>query len=392
MPRASTIGDGPPSPGPAGPEGQFGVSARSETRWASFGERGATRKTVDCGRTTGPRRIVLSVALLLAGIDEAGYGPTLGPLCVGLSVFRLRDWKRGDPAPDLWQLLSRAVCKKASDARGRIPIADSKSLKLSNDSKTRHPLLHLERGVLAFLRGLDCSPATDSDLFRFLRADLAADPWYAGDPVPIPLGQSAGQIAIVSSRLAAAMEEAGVELVGLSCRMIHEREFNRIVERTGTKAEATGIAFGEHLRRLAAMDLAGASVRLVCDQLGGRTSYEGLIGRELPGSTVTCLTESGDRSRYAVVNPDRDQPDDDDSDFIVQFMPEAEAAHLPVALASMVAKLTRELAMSRFNRYWCARCPELKPTAGYSTDARRWLGAMRDVLADSERAALVRMA
>jgi hypothetical protein len=58
----------------------------------------------------------------------------------------------------------------------------------------------------------------------------------------------------------------------------------------------------------------------------------------------------------------------------------------------MVAKLTRELAMHRFNRYWCARCPELKPTAGYNTDARRWLHDMRDVLNTSDRKAMVRLA
>lgn len=328
------------------------------------------------------------MSLLIAGIDEAGYGPTLGPLCVGMSVFRVRNWTRGDPAPDLWQLLSKAVCKKPSDSRGRIPIADSKALKLSNDSKTRHPLIHLERGVLAFLRWLECSPSNDSDLLSALGTTLPEAPWYSGDPIPLPLGQSAGQIAIAASTLVAAMEAAGVELVSLHCRVMPESEFNSIIERTGTKAEATAAAFGGHLRTLAATERNECCVRLVCDQLGGRTTYEGLITRELSGSEVTCLAESGEKSRYGV----RTSKCSPDHDFIIQFMPEAEAAHLPVALASMAAKLTRELAMHRFNRYWCGKRPELKPTAGYSTDARRWLGDMRDVLANEERVAMVRMA
>jgi hypothetical protein len=61
----------------------------------------------------------------------------------------------------------------------------------------------------------------------------------------------------------------------------------------------------------------------------------------------------------------------------VIFEVEAEARHFPVALASMTAKLVRELAMMRFNRYWSGRMAELKPTAGYRNDAHRWLDDAR---------------
>jgi hypothetical protein len=77
---------------------------------------------------------------------------------------------------------------------------------------------------------------------------------------------------------------------------------------------------------------------------------------------------------------------------VIHFRPEAEDAHLPVALASMTAKLVRELAMARFNRYWCLRMPELKPTAGYTLDARRWLEEANGVVREEEREVMVRMA
>jgi hypothetical protein len=38
----------------------------------------------------------------------------------------------------------------------------------------------------------------------------------------------------------------------------------------------------------------------------------------------------------------------------------------------MVSKYLRELAMRAFNDFWCARVPELKPTAGYPSDSRRF--------------------
>jgi len=82
--------------------------------------------------------------VIYAGIDEAGYGPLLGPLCVGASAFRLADVRDASTAPDLWSLLSLGVCRKPKDARRRIAIADSKKLKSAGDQ----PLIHLERGVM----------------------------------------------------------------------------------------------------------------------------------------------------------------------------------------------------------------------------------------------------
>ncbi len=356
------------------------------------------------------------MSLILAGIDEAGYGPTLGPLCVAMSAFRVSDWSPGDASPDLWARLSSAVCASPRDPRHRVPIADSKKLKLSNDSTTRHPLIHLEHGVLAFLRSLAAPtvPAHDADLLAALSCDIPSHEWYAGAPTPLPVGIDSGRLAISSSRLASALESAGIEFLGLWVHAIDERAFNEIVERTGTKAEVTATAWGAHLRRIVEIwAQAGIgsdeeppralALRLVGDQLGGRTRYESFLARELPGHTVVCLSEGESRSRYALRPPEptgRDgspptapaEEHPDQHRAIVQFMPEAESAHLPVALASMGAKLVRELLMARFNRYWCARVRELKPTAGYALDARRWLHDMRDVLHPLERRDLVRRA
>ena len=76
------------------------------------------------------------------------------------------------------------------------------------------------------------------------------------------------------------------------------------------------------------------------------------------------------------------------------FEVDAEAAHFPVALASMAAKLVRELRMARFNRYWGARASELKPTAGYRADAERWLADLRGcgAASDDEIRAMRRLA
>jgi len=85
--------------------------------------------------------------LVYAGIDEAGYGPMFGPLCVGASVFVLEDYNPEEGAPDIWSLLSTILCKSRKDRHHRIAINDSKKLKSGSRPED---LFGLERGVFAF--------------------------------------------------------------------------------------------------------------------------------------------------------------------------------------------------------------------------------------------------
>ena len=82
--------------------------------------------------------------MLYAGIDESGYGPLLGPLCVGSSAFRTAGPADAAAPPDLWKLLARGVCRSPRDPRRRVAIADSKRLKGSG----KKPLVHLELSLI----------------------------------------------------------------------------------------------------------------------------------------------------------------------------------------------------------------------------------------------------
>ena len=46
---------------------------------------------------------------------------------------------------------------------------------------------------------------------------------------------------------------------------------------------------------------------------------------------------------------------------------------MPVAMASMLSKYTRELFMDRLNAWFIGHQSDLKPTAGYAQDGKRFL-------------------
>ncbi|TVQ33709.1 MAG: hypothetical protein EA376_01650 [Phycisphaeraceae bacterium] len=330
--------------------------------------------------------------LIYAGVDEAGYGPRLGPLCVANSVLRIDSWTDGAPAPDIWELLSGVVGRTPVDAaRGLVAVNDSKRLKLANNCKIRHPLTHLERGVLSCLSALDRPAHTDLALFDALDAALESHPWYAGEPLPCPLSTTPDHLRVTANALAAGLQSRGVTVLDLQCETICETAFNSGVRESGSKAAVSFGAARRALRRIW-QRWGEEAPRVVIDRQGGRRSYGPLLQHTFPGCEVRTTHEAINISRYEIHETAAPADGRRPRRMVVQFQVEADSAHFPTALASMAAKLVRERAMLRFNRYWSDRIPELKPTAGYGLDARRWLEEIGPVVSRNERDLLVRRA
>ncbi len=341
-------------------------------------------------------------ALIYAGIDEAGYGPRIGPLSVGLSVFRIAaeaapKWNQdGDPCidglPCLWKLLRRVVGKSDDRRRQRRPavyVDDSKRLKGASSLKTRHPLDRLEQSVLAFLALGGVRPKTDEEVFTALGADLDLAPWYEGEPIGAPITTTAEHVGVLAMALGAGMKRANVEALAVRCELVGEAQFNEIVADTGSKAV---VNFGAATTQLRYVWRAYGHERpiVAVDRQGGRVCYGRPLSAAFPEASVRVLDEVRERSVYEVV--ERAGRQGTPRRMIVTFEIESDGRHLPTALASMTAKLAREMAMARLNRYWSHRIPELKPTAGYGADANRWLRIVEPHLKSRDRSQLVRQA
>ncbi len=314
--------------------------------------------------------------LIYAGIDEAGYGPLFGPLTIGRVVLAIENADPGRRPPDLWHELRIAVCRRVSQRRGRVAVNDSKKIYSRSTGLNR-----LEEGVLSFAALCGHCPSTVEKWLDFLgetvHRDLSDLPWYApSEEQPwelLPCACTDGELAVARGMLRTAAKAARVRVVDMSAAVVFEDRFNRMVKATRSKAAASFTFVAGHLNAI--WDRFGSDDPIVVvDRQSGRTHYRELLQQTFPDAHIVVEDESDERSVYRL--------DADSRRMTIRFEVEAEQANMPVALASMVSKYTRELLMARFQAWFHRRAPHVKPTAGYASDAKRFWQQIQPHLAE----------
>ncbi len=296
---------------------------------------------------------------ILAGIDEAGFGPILGPLVVSSSAFRVPDnliWANH------WEILHASVSDKRAALKGRLLIVDSKK------AFTRTiGIKHLRRTVLATLKHLGSEPKNLTELISSLCPDcldhIAEYPWYkkASD---YQLGGDDGDIGIAVSMLRADLANQHIELLGLKSRCLEVEHYNRMVNAVDNKAKVLFTAVAE-LMQSAIDTFPSDDLDMVVDRQGGRSHYQRQLQLMFGESQLRIIHEDQDRSSYEMRTNNRK--------IRVHFVVGADSKFLPVSLASIVCKYLREVLVENINNYFLGFNPAIKPTAGYWQDGLRFI-------------------
>lgn len=288
----------------------------------------------------------------LAGIDEAGYGPLLGPLAI-VAVAA----EAADPAT-----LRRHFGHAKTGAK------DSKQVHTPGD------IAAIEAVALPAITWLTgTQPAHALACFGLLGEDAQA---YAGVPWLLAAADLALPVAATRVKTWRIRE---VQPVGLHGALVQPRAYNATLRAGVNKAD---LELAAVVRLLAAVAPAQGPGEVVVDRLGGRRYYHGPLQSLWPDAMVLIEAEQERLSTYCAVGATREVR--------VHFAVDGESRSPLTAVASCIAKYVRELHMLLLNRYWCARLPALRPTAGYSKDARRWLAEVGDEAIDPLREWLIR--
>lgn len=306
--------------------------------------------------------------VILVGIDEAGFGPLLGPLVVSSSTFSL---PHNLLTSDLWQVLGKSIGFGRKGLAGRLLITDSKKAYSKSIG-----IKHLQRTVLTALKCLGKEPATLTELVDMLSPGclerLSGYPWYENIKQH-SLSIDTADKEIASAVLAGDMGASGIDLIDLKSCCLDVEYYNKMVAAVKNKANVLFSATCSLIKN-AYDSFGGDDLQVVVDRQGGRVHYRKSLQRMFGDMELKILRESPATSSYELRAGGKAMR--------VHFVVGADRRFMPVSLASMVSKYLRELLISNLNRYFTGFCAGLKPTAGYWQDGLRFVEDIKTNIPD----------
>ncbi|MEA2081840.1 MAG: hypothetical protein U9O97_03800 [Elusimicrobiota bacterium] len=280
--------------------------------------------------------------MYVVGIDENGLGPRLGMFCVTAAVFECSSYDKN------------LFWKNASDGA----VDDSKKVMASGRTGKGR------RIAAAYLAQLGHFPETDADFIEFVNHRSAGS--LSNDCPPCVRSMCrAGHspfcedsVSAVSDNLFSLLKDAGIRFAGAESVFLCPKEFNRGIDRFGSKMMLEFFIMEKFFRKYGAADTGRGETLFICGKLGGTKRY-GRYFDYLKKYRVANLQEGTD-SFYEFDGLGR-----------IEFVKDGDALHLPVALASVFGKLVREIFMDSLNGYFGNLDKSLPVVSGYNDHLTR---------------------
>jgi ribonuclease HII len=298
--------------------------------------------------------------VILLGADENGLGPVLGPMVTTAITLEVARYDRA-------RLLATGQALGVDDSKntaGFRKMAASEALSLALCEQV---FGEVPESVDRFL---DLLGFHDTVALR-ARCPSGSAPQCWQTPLALPCfgGEIAAGRAVIEGLLA-----RGIRVRRAQSAVACAGELNARLA-AGVSRVELDLELME-LLVLDAREAAGEELTAICGMVGGIRSYPEKM-RHLGAKGVRKLPSTKGSLRYAV-----------DSVGEVRFEIDADARHLPVALASMLGKYVRELWMERQNRFYQGHDPSLPAVSGYHDPRTR--GLIRDTSALRKRLGVTR--